>query len=673
MNKQNILDILDMRSFFQEFVKNLRGYPQAAGLCPFHDDHKSSLSVDLKSGLYNCFSCGAKGDVFRFYMDLKDVGFKAALKEIAEMQGITNIDIKPKVVAAFGYKDSEGKTIYIKERLEPGRDGRSKEFRFKHFNGDRWCSGREHAPVIFNLPQIIKSEYCFIVEGEAKAELLSEWGLPATCLDTGANSSWRDEYTKFFENKEKVILLPDNDNPGMSYALKIANAISRKVPEIKIVELPGIDKGGDVIDWSRIKGNDKSKLIELIKKTSEWKPSENIEVDRAEEIPGEALTFPSSAWRGVFDTYRKAMDRTTWASDVTHFITLWTVVSAKLRRKVKFCYGMDLYPNVYLVFFGDSGDKKTTATSKIVSLLTDDPAIKVLQGIGSGEGLVEWLKPEDDAMSHLLYLSELAELLQRGKWNGSTLKTVLTHIYDCPHAYEAPFRQNPIKIVEPTLTLLACTTPTWFWMHSTELDVYGGFANRILYLTGQPKDPIARPIKPDADMLCKIKEHIDKAIEFLPQEAMELDFDVQANELWEQFYLEWHKKDWDPLVKEGIKRVDAYVLKLAMVYAVLEGTVPTITYDQLLTAIQVGEYAAKCAEMLILKHQLKSNETKLEQRIMEILRKGDCTRRTLQQLARGNWTCREFNRTIDALEKAEQIYHYKGVRWDSKIYTLQRR
>lgn len=329
---------------------------------------------------------------------------------------------------------------------------------------------------------------------------------------------------------------------------------------------------------------------------------------------------------------------------------------------------MDLYPNVYLVYFGNTGDKKTTATSKSNLLLHDNPNIKVLQGIGSGEGLTDWLKTEDTPTSHFLYLTELSELLQKGKWEGATLKTILTQIYDCPPIYEAPFRKNPIKIVEPTLTLLACTTPSWFWKDMTELDIHGGFANRICYFTGAPNEPIARPCKPNMSLLNKVRIHIADS---LPDCPLELAFDTESAKLWDEFYIKWIKEDWEPLVKEAMKRVDGYILKLAMVYAVLEGTVPYITYDQLTSAIQVGYYAAKCTEKLITQHQIKSKTVKLEDRIIEVLKKQNCTRRVLQRTAGTNYDSFTFNKTLEAMVRANRIYEKPGERTNQRLYSLK--
>src|SRR3990172_10387194 len=277
INKTQILSRLDFKAFYQSHVIDLKenGKSQATGLCPFHDYTHASLSINLESGLFNCLAGCGGGDVFTFYQRYKKIDFKTALKEIAEMQGITEA-AQGKIVATLEYKDTTGKTLYIKERIEPGRNGRSKEFVFRRREGDKWITGRGCEPVPYNLPQLSEAKYAFVVEGEAKADLLMSWGLVATCIDSGANSSFREDYLKYFEGKEKVIILPDNDSPGKAYALKIANALSGKVKQIKIIELPDLKNAEDIIDWVKTKGNDKAKLLELVKVSPEWQPSKEI-------------------------------------------------------------------------------------------------------------------------------------------------------------------------------------------------------------------------------------------------------------------------------------------------------------------------------------------------------------------------------------------------------------
>ena len=271
MNKQQILDNLNIIDFYKTFIPSLKvnGKTEALGLCCFHDDHNPSLSVNVQTGLFHCFSCDAKGDIFTFYQRYKDADFPTALREIAEMTG-TNTDTKPRVVAKFEYQDENGKTLYIKARLEPGRSGRPKEFVFKHLEGSSWVTGRGCEPVLYRLPEIIKSNYCFIVEGEAKADILTSRGLVATCLDSGANSPVKNEHIQILGAKEKIVILPDNDTAGKNYAYKIANALHGKVKELKLVELPGLKEKEDIIDWDKIQGNDKAKLIEIVRNAPVW-------------------------------------------------------------------------------------------------------------------------------------------------------------------------------------------------------------------------------------------------------------------------------------------------------------------------------------------------------------------------------------------------------------------
>jgi putative DNA primase/helicase len=307
MNKEHLLSQLSFKSFYTDLVPSLKinGRSKATGLCPFHDDHNPSLYVNLDTGKWKCFVCDIGGDIFSFYMKDRGVDFKTALEELAEMHGITEDKTKQKIVT-YEYKDANGKTLYKKERVEPGRGGKKKEFFFKHCDGDKWELGRGGKAVLYNLPEIIKSKYVIIVEGEGKVELLKKWGLTATCLDGGVNSKWRSEYAEILGSKEKVFILPDNDDPGRAYAVRIAKELNGKVPELKIVELPGLPEKGDIIDWAKIEGNDKSKLVISVKSVTNWVPIIAKDEDwddpvlfgqlETPEIPADIL--PS--WLGVY-------------------------------------------------------------------------------------------------------------------------------------------------------------------------------------------------------------------------------------------------------------------------------------------------------------------------------------------------------------------------------------
>ncbi|MDP2201772.1 MAG: CHC2 zinc finger domain-containing protein [Methylicorpusculum sp.] len=60
------------------------------GLCPFHSDNKpGSFRVNLLTGAYKCFSCGAAGgDIVAFIMALYAMQFAEALAKLADDWGL---------------------------------------------------------------------------------------------------------------------------------------------------------------------------------------------------------------------------------------------------------------------------------------------------------------------------------------------------------------------------------------------------------------------------------------------------------------------------------------------------------------------------------------------------------------------------------------------------------
>jgi DNA primase len=56
------------------------------GLCPFHDDqHRGNFRVNLDTGAFTCFSCGAKGgDILAFHQRRHALDFQETIRDLAE-------------------------------------------------------------------------------------------------------------------------------------------------------------------------------------------------------------------------------------------------------------------------------------------------------------------------------------------------------------------------------------------------------------------------------------------------------------------------------------------------------------------------------------------------------------------------------------------------------------
>lgn len=372
--------------------------------------------------------------------------------------------------------------------------------------------------------------------------------------------------------------------------------------------------------------------------------------------------FPEAAWRGCFDKYRRIMRRSTEASDVFHFAALWARSAVALGRRVYFNYGMPLYPNAYLVCFGSTGDRKTTAT-RFATHLGGEFAI--IRGGGSGEGIADDFSKATPAEGLLLYAEEFSQILRVGQWTAATLIPFLTQCFDCPDLFELKFRKTPIAVDRPTPVLLAGTTPDWFWQDFRARDFQGGFGNRLFFLSGARKESIAIPEAP-------VLEPVSTAVQGLERlDQCEARLEGKAAQRWREFYGAWNgnRSRIDPLLVAATERIPPYVLKLAMVYAALEQTLPQIELDQLDAAILVAQYGERCAaELLALQHSATNPRKELERRILAFVNSTLTTKRRIYRSLQRHYADAEaFNRAFDSLVRAGELFTKPAIH--GRIYV----
>ncbi len=79
----------DLVELLSEVTKVKRSGRSVMAVCPFHQEKTPSMSVDAARGLYNCFGCGAAGDIFRFVQETQNVDFNDAVELLARRSNIT--------------------------------------------------------------------------------------------------------------------------------------------------------------------------------------------------------------------------------------------------------------------------------------------------------------------------------------------------------------------------------------------------------------------------------------------------------------------------------------------------------------------------------------------------------------------------------------------------------
>ena len=251
----------------EEFLSHFQGVTQNGhqymALCPAHDDRKASLSIKLAEDgnkiLVHCFAgCTTEDILTKVGLSMNELYLEQ--RKSAPKQKINEQD--------YQYCDCDGTVLYYRKRID--YDDGTKTFYPFQPNGIKGLANVKR--VVYNLPAVMKADTVYFVEGEKCAEAVIQAGKVATTLDSGANSKWLPEYNDYFNGK-KVIVIPDNDEPGMKYAQRIV----KNIPHAKIVKLPGLSAKEDIYDWLK-NGHTMEELdglpCEQNKKTVDGKPTQ---------------------------------------------------------------------------------------------------------------------------------------------------------------------------------------------------------------------------------------------------------------------------------------------------------------------------------------------------------------------------------------------------------------
>lgn len=281
-----------------DFLDRLQGVKGRDGKymarCPHHGDSTPSLSVSLGKDnkiLLKCFAgCSTEDIVWSMDLQMKDLFAEitpaTAFPVYEEPQRKQSATEKPKKEAEYLY--AGGQLKKIKYRRSDG----SKYCTWLHKEADgNWAKGRNNiAPGLYMSQEDLPQAF-FLVEGEKDVESIKAMGLPAVSLPDGSQSKWEPSYEAVFTGK-RVLILPDNDEPGQKYAQMCAANIYGKAEQVWVLDLkdawPEIPPKGDVTDMIVQFGPNTafSKIAELDKVKAPWEPP------AAEEDPFLSLFKP---------------------------------------------------------------------------------------------------------------------------------------------------------------------------------------------------------------------------------------------------------------------------------------------------------------------------------------------------------------------------------------------
>jgi putative DNA primase/helicase len=174
------------------------------------------------------------------------------------------------------YTDAAGQPVGLVARWD-GPNG--KTIRPVSRRGDGWVIGAMPDPrPLYRLPDLANAKLVVVCEGEKAADAARSLGFVATTSAGGAEAAAKTDWRPL-AGKE-VWILPDNDAPGRKYAETVANILAKLSPPpvVRVVELPGLPVGGDIVDWVGAHGDAASpeqlraELFRLAEAVEPWTP-----------------------------------------------------------------------------------------------------------------------------------------------------------------------------------------------------------------------------------------------------------------------------------------------------------------------------------------------------------------------------------------------------------------
>lgn len=262
----------------------------------------------------------------------------------------------------------------------------------------------------------------------------------------------------------------------------------------------------------------------------------------------------------------------TWAAFVSISATLRDNVYIEYKRRLN-----RLYPNIYVMLIGDSGEVRKSNPLKIAkSLIKANGNTKIpAQGRASIEGIINELSKliKDEKgnslrdASGIIMSEEFGSLLVK---NPDTT-AILTDLYDYHQDWVYTLKnEDELRLKHVCLSLFCATNKAFLKKLFTEQDIFGGLVGRMIIIDE------SKPRLADSGMY----ENLDPEVENLwihlqnhLKRISTLKREILIPEAARRFFDDWYKSKsyLEPNSRTGFdSRIPTHVLKLSIILAACE-------------------------------------------------------------------------------------------------------
>jgi len=542
------------------------------------------------------------------------------------------------------------------------------------------------------------------VEGEKTADAAQVYfpDRVATTWSGGANAVDKTDHSP--EYSREVAIWPDNDEPGFRAALNKAKLLAGKA-DVAIVLPPDIlPEGWDLADQP-VPGFDPAAYLATALPVDEFarratlrfpnlgrsvslQVSQSAEAPDAEEIKiKEWPEFSAMACPGILGEFVRLATRDSEADPAAIAITTLVRFCAEVfghapGKGPHISVGETIHPpRLFAVICGNtSKSRKGTSRHPVTKLFSREhcpvadlqawdlplPAKESGGPLSTGEGLAFHVRDVTDEErerrqrqnpnepmheqgdKRLIILDEeFASALTCTKRVGNTLSMAIRCFWDSGD-YAPLTKSNPITVRGAHINIVTHITTQELAVCLGEIQAVNGFGNRFLWICARRSKLVALPARMPAVELAPLQRELWR-LAAQAQQRGAMNTTPNALELWESIYPELSREHIG-LAGSIINRAEAQTLRLALVYALLDGQ-GRIDVSHLQAALAMWRYAQDSA-LYIFGDQAVDP---LESKILRALQNGPLTATELNRALSGHVPKERLQPLLQRLEAQQRI------------------
>jgi hypothetical protein len=393
-----------------------------------------------------------------------------------------------------------------------------------------------------------------------------------------------------------------------------------------------------------------------------------------DDIPAWPAPLGKEALHGLAGEIVREIEPHSEADPVAILVQLLVGVGSLLGRKANFQVERDVhYGNLFATLVGEtSKGRKGVSWSHARELLTgaDEDWKKCLaSGLSSGEGLIHHVRDarsEKQAIRQggrvvdyqdvmvdagvadkrlMVFEAELSRTLRVLSRESNTLSAIIRAAWDTGDLRNL-VRNSPERATGAHISVVGHITRDELLRYLNDTEMANGFANRFLWFCVQRSKVLPEGGRVPADDLDRLGKELRQVLQAVAHVGC-MERDKAAAGLWREVY---------PRLSEGgygllgmiTNRAEAQVMRLALLYALLDGEKETIGEVHLAAALEVWRYCADSCRYIFGTH----SGDPIAEKILAALRMEPegLTRNEVRELFSRHQPSEAIERTLKALE-----------------------